>query len=422
MSAKGPVTRVLTDVRLLYATFLATCFGAYYSSAALSIATVVFGISGLIVLLDRNGLRKALASKTSISFVLVFAAFLLSGLNSHDTDQWLTRANSAIAFLIVPIGMYAFGPLSKEVCRNLLLVFVGVTTMSAMLVGADYALHIQEYNELYKVGKTIPTPIAHPQYSFMVAVAALALGSMIRKDWIGPLKWRRIAIGVLITLVLFIHLLAVRTGLVTFYAGALTLIALQVFREKKWKFGIWSLTSLVVVLLLGYLTMPSVQNKLAYVKWDLQRIDDTGFSPEYSDNLRIISILQGLELFHDNAVLGVGIGDIDAEMAVLYNQRDEDLTQEQRFHPISQYVFWLSTLGIIGTSIVLLGLLYPLFVLWRESILVVVLYAATLTSILAENTILMQAGAMVFTILICTLIQFYRGQMEVQPLVAPEVS
>ena len=133
---------------------------------------------------------------------------------------------------------------------------------------------------------------------------------------------------------------------------------------------------------------------------DLRMLRTEGISPQYSDNVRLISIIHGLNIFIQHPVIGVGIGDVEDEMEALYTEKTPSVPVERRFPPISQYIFWLAGLGLLGTSLLIGLLIYPLVRIGLRSYLLLGVYALTAFSFIGETTIQLQLGKTVFVLLI----------------------
>jgi O-antigen ligase len=279
-------------------------------------------------------------------------------------------------------------------------IFIAVTTFSSLLVMGSYLLHFEEYNALYKVGKTIPTPIIHVRYGYFLALGAIGATGLFMDRSVVSGRWRKLIIVMGVWLVVCVHILAVRTGIFALYGGFLSLGFAYAILRRGWRPLAISIAVIAGLFAGSIVLLPSVGNKVQYMMHDLTMLRTEGISPEYSDNLRLISIMHGMAIFVQHPLIGVGIGDVEDEMEVYYNERSPMIPQERRFPPISQYVFWLCGFGLVGTSILVGLLIYPLLRSGWQSYLLIGVYALTAFSFLAETTIQLQLGKTVFVLLV----------------------
>ena len=405
---QGILDRLVNSDKILYALFTVTCIGMFYSRAIVSISTTVFLAIGLVALLRKGAIRRLRSDPWAIALMSVMLVYLASGICSADTASWWRRVFTNMPYLAIPLALHAFGPFSKKQYTRLLVIFIGATLLSALIILFDYAQNFSAYNEIYKVGKTIPTPIIHVRYSYFLAMACMLCLGLLMQGGISVKRERWFLIATGVFLLIFLHILAVRTGLLAFYGGVLTLVIVMIIRERKWRIAGIAIFSLSALSMVAYLSMPSLANKIGYMRHDLRMLREQGALPQYSDNARLTSITYGLTLFARNPIIGVGIGDLPHEMNAMYEERSPDFPASRRYLPISQYVYWLSALGLVGTAL-LMGLwLYPLKDLWKKSYLIVAIYGATLFSFLAETTIQLQLGKTMFLLMLCIVLQYYR--------------
>lgn len=402
---------LLTHEYFLFCIVFAISIGTYYARAAVSIATVTLGIIGLFTVLQQEKRKELLQHRSILALTVVFGVVLLSGLISTNSEMWQSRLITNIPFLAIPIGVWAFGPLKTKTIVGLVMVFVGVTAISGLVMMIDYIGHFAEYNDLYKVGKTIPTPIIHVRYSYFLALAAICCAGILmdKFELTKQSKWLVMVAGVF--LLICVHVLAVRTGLLALYGGIIVLTILVIVREGKWRQGLLAISIIVILALVSVKLLPSVYNKMSYVLYDLKMLTEQ-VSPEYSDNVRLTSIKHGLKVFSDNPFFGVGAGDIDDVMIARYEAETPSVPLDKRFPPISQYVFWLATYGLVGTLFILWLLGYPLIQKGRTSYLLWGIYALTAFSFFAETTIQLQLGKTMFLLIVTIVLQWHvlRGE------------
>jgi O-antigen ligase len=105
-------------------------------------------------------------------------------------------------------------------------------------------------------------------------------------------------------------------------------------------------------------------------------------------------------LLKEHPITGTGIGDIDTEMHRMYAAKTPDFPVENRYPPISQYIYSLTAFGILGAGLFFCFLLYPLFKSPFNYALLAI-YTTTLFASIGETTIELQLGKTAFLMLVC---------------------
>jgi O-antigen ligase len=393
----------VTSEALLILVFTSICIGLFYGKAFVSTgAGIFFGVALLNRVLRRDAFHALRKYPALIAFVGIWLVYLVSGLHSDDTQRWLKLVWQNALYVMIPIGFYAYRTVHPRTWVQLLVLFLLVTTLSALSVMIDYILHFETYNQLYRIGKSIPTPVIHVRYAYFIALGSCLAFAMwyVHRGIPGTLVFRRLLLIAAGFLTVFTHILAVRTGIVALYGGLIVMLGFITIRDGHWKIGAITGISVFLLLIIAYNAFPSVKNKIDYVVFDLKVMREQGALSEYSDNLRITSIRHGLDLVREYPVTGTGIGDLITETDRMYTERTPEFPIERRFPPISQYIFVLTAFGIAGALVYFAFLLYPLFAT-RFSYVLLAVYAATLFSAIGETTIELQLGKTVFVCLAC---------------------
>lgn len=273
------------------------------------------------------------------------------------------------------------------------------------------------YNEIYKTGKTMPTPILHIRYSLFLSFACLLGIVQLMENRLSTKKWKYLLGFLVLFLFIFIHILAVRSGLLALYFGFFISLLL-VGRKYITGLQIVGLSfSLILLLVMATATIPSLKNKWQYTRHDIRTFMDGTGHYLYSDNLRLISIKNGLEILEANPMIGTGIGDIEAETIKMYNAYYPEIPPELQAMPINQIVFTLVAFGWVGGILFYIFFFYPLAYArhWRDP-KIIVLYAATFASFFGHATIELQLGKAMFLVLIslCLWDLHYRQQDKLE--------
>jgi O-antigen ligase len=221
----------------------------------------------------------------------------------------------------------------------------------------NYALHFDQITETLNHGKSVPTPSNHIRFSLFVAFAALS-GVYILGQQVFAATVRGLLISSTFILILGLHLLAVRSGLLLFYVGIMYLAVAVWYRRipRRWLVPVVVLAMLLPVA--AYKLLPSLENRINYMVYDLQNYFD-GNVGSFSDGDRLRSMVVGWELFKKYPWTGCGVGDIEPAAKAMYTEVYEPGTNVRLPH--NQLLFFLSTTGWLGTLLTLPAFLLAYF-------------------------------------------------------------
>lgn len=376
--------------------------GLYYSKTVLSFVPYLVLLMGLYQKKSRDRVKLFFKSPAILSLSLILFVYLLSGINSSDTSMWLGRVNTNLIFFVIPFAIFLNGPYDRKFVNIVLEIFVSINFIISVLLLFSYFFNYDEVNSSYLKGQTIHTPIIHVRYSYFVALSILFSAYLFMKS---KIKLKRYAFGTMaLFLMVFIHVMAVRTGILSLYLSTVFLAFYNAIVYKKYKLAIAVLGIILGIMVMSYLFLPSVKNKIKYVKWDIETTLNGTAKYHTSDRIRITSIINGFKILKDSPLLGSGIGDIEKEMNKKYELNYKDLPKEMRFQPVNQFVFTLSSMGILGFVLYYLLLLFPVFYTKNRHELLIPVYVLTLLTFVGETTIELMIGKTAFLTLLAILI------------------
>ena len=331
----------------------------------------------------RFSLKSFIQEKSYIGLTLVFIAVLFSGINSEDQQQWLLQVKLKLPFLFLPFVFYTFrSQIDQSFHKWVHYAFIGTAILSSFHVIGGFLMDIDNITNSIGKGKAIPTPLDHIHYSIMMAysVVASSILAIYEKD-----KTRKIILLVIsVYLFGFMHFLSVRTGLAIAYAGIGITLIWFVISQRKYVFGLIITAILIAVPFVAFKTIEPFKRKINYMFWDLAQYQQ-GKGKSYSDSERIMSYAISLELIKEKPLFGYGVGDL---RPIMTQRHLEKYGQKEKYiYPHNQYLYVLTTMGVIGALFFFFGLLSPLLFSRERSIFLLVIFALMLISFLVENTI-----------------------------------
>ncbi|MGH1435672.1 MAG: O-antigen ligase family protein [Lewinella sp.] len=382
--------------------------GLVVSSAMMSMGVIGLAIVWVLNPEVKQNLQNLLKHPVFWSIVLLFVVWGISGLWSENTDYWANRMRMRLPFLLMPAGLLAIPRFDRSVYYPLLYVFYFLLSAICLYLFAWYLLHFSEMTLAYKKGQVLPTPVMHIRFSLMVAYCVAIGITFLQEKWTWKYKWER-AVQFFITgfLIVFLHVLAVRSGLVALYGVLFYFLIREIILRRRWWFGIITTLLLVGGMVTAYLTIPSLQNKIDYTLYNLYHIQHDNNSTELSDSHRVGTIQAGLAMGNEAPFLGVGIGDIRDETEV-YLQANYPGVAGSGFTPQSQYVWQYAGVGWLGLLVFIAVTFLPLFYKngWKYALLGSFL-AIAIPSFIIEQTLETQLGTAIYLTFLLMGARFY---------------
>lgn len=381
------------------------CARAMASIGMMALLVAPFLFSSPIEVVKKYMVRKELWI-LALYFTIVFA----SGLYSDDKKEWLNWVRIKLPYIALPLAFAGISKLNNKKFIAVLYGFVITFFVVTVFILIRYALNYEAINASYHQGATIAIPYSHIRYTLMLAFSFFcAIYLYSRKYFLfnAQEKWLQLFFAVFAFIAL--HILSVRSGLLALYIGIAFLAFYLAFSYKKHLIGASMLVTLFAVPILAYQFVPSFKAKVDYMRYDWHEYSQGRYN-NLSDAIRIISTKVGIEVWKQSPVIGVGAGDIRAEVAKVYEQQFPQITDYNRKVPHNQLVWVLATTGVIGLALFLIAFFLPLFSnqlykFWPALVLHLILFASFFT----EDTFEEQIGTGFYLIFLLLFMNHHRG-------------
>ena len=330
------------------------------------------------------------------SLILVFLLYLLQGFNTDAANMgdYSKGVVMQLPFLALPLGFWLLPALPSRYLRWLWLLLIGMSVLAAAGATVNYLLHAREINESYLHSKVMPTEPDHIRFSLIITLAIAAGALLLAHDAV-QLVWRPWLIGAISVLALFLHLLAVRSGEMTFYAlGGLAILWL-VLRKRQWTQAGTLAAVLVLLPVLSFVAFPTFRNKVYNTQEDVGKVKQSTSAEgkNFSIAARVYSYKAALAVWQDNKLLGVGKPYLAGEMAIRYAELYPEMEAKFYIQPHNQYLYNLAAYGALGLLVFCIGLFYPAW--WarrKHAPLLLAQYVSIALSFLVEYTLETQIG------------------------------
>lgn len=283
---------------------------------------------------------------------------LLSGLWSRDIQQWLIVLQDKAPLLAIPFCCSALSTISHQHTRKLVYL-VAVTTMLSMgKTTVYYFWHAKEISQSYLQAKVLPVDMSndHVRYAWvLVLVFAGLLHILLTQNKQISVTEKKGTIFHLTFTVIFLHLLASKTGIIGLYL----VIGLALVYNIRTRLAFWIAGAALLTPFIAWISLPTFRNRLKFVWWDFQHYTRGGYTEGLSDTPRILSLQAGKDLVNENLFWGTGFGDLKQETINWYTQHAPYLKGYEQLLPSNEGLIYAAGSGLTGLLFFLAAVIYP---------------------------------------------------------------
>lgn len=348
---------------------LLVMMGFLFSRAMLSIGTFLLIANGCLQGDWKERQSLLLQQPFLIGISLLFVFPLVSGLWSEDQTVWQQSLITKLPLLFFPFALVVQKGFDRKQFVLLTLIWIALIVGGTGWSVLQYLQQKESFDLLYRYSKVIPTPAANDHIRFSMAIViALLL-------WLKLEEWKTIRSAILqwilrllaIWLVIYLHILGAKTGLLGFYLIIVPLILWQLYTAGKKRLSIIVVLSILILPFLAYQLLPTFKTRVHYVLYDRSNWNAGNLSGDFSDGNRLLSIKSGWFVFQQHWLTGVGYGDIKTETGKWYDQYAAAVPSSERFLPLNQWITSGAGAGILATLLFTVVLLLPFFSkTWRK--------------------------------------------------------
>ncbi len=335
----------------------------FFSRAALSLSVALFVFVSFFHNEIKTHLDNFFRSPLLLGMTGLFLLPFLSGIWSNDKQTWWTISQIKLPLLFLPLAFAAPNLLSQKQWQwigwfFILMVFGGTIWSMSSYLNAVGETHLE-----YLRAKTIHTPLEndHVRFSWIVAVGVLLAVRMVEINYKRDKLIAWIMGIVSIWFIVYLHILAARTGLISFYIMLLAAIVWIGWKNTKKKYSILLLATLIFLPVLAYFAFPTFQNRVKYIRYEFDFFKHANYRPGFNDGVRVISLHAGMGLITRQPVTGVGFGDVLDDSNTWYNENYPQMIPADRIYPSSEVLMYGAGAGIAGIIVYLFAMLIPFF-------------------------------------------------------------
>ncbi len=330
---------------------------------------------------------------------LLFLLPFISGLWSINKEAWLDVVRVKLPLLLLPFAFATPFQFSKKEYKLLAYFSILLVCAGSAWSIFQYLNNIQEVNAGYLQAKSLCTPLEKDRvrFSWMVAVAAWMSGYLFFKN---KQRFRWLYLVAAAWLIIYLHILAVRTGIISFYLAMIVTAVYFIFKKRSSRYSLLLISSIIILPLIAYFALPSFQNRMKYLFYEFGYFKEAHYLPGGNDAMRVISIKAGWNILKENPVTGVGFGDIQKAANEFYEKEYPQMQQGDNILPSSEWMLYGAGTGILGFIIFTTIMLIPFFLKTRERLSWWIINTMAAFSFLFDIGLEVQMGVFIYTFVI----------------------
>lgn len=327
-----------------------------------------------------------------VLLVFWFVAVLLDGFRT-ESSNWLNEVLLKLPLVAAPLYLVQLNRKSREMELSLLLL-VGFASLTAAVSTVNYWLNYEEINQLLLQSKHVPIygNMHHIYFGVYMAVSVWISWFYFKR---GSNKRLWMVLGTI--LLICMHILSSRTGLVAFYLSAVLYMAFEAYQRKRWKLLIGGLLVVGLMPVVGMQVSGSFRNKVLNSVEDFEAVR-SGENINYKSlAMRIEAWKTTTNLIKAHPLTGVGSVNLDTELQRQYVRDETVLYRENRVGPHNQF---LEVSAAHGLALGVILLLFMVFWIrdadknpWKIALVTLIL-----VTLLLESLVERQQGLILFVL------------------------
>ena len=333
---------------------------------------------------------------------LLFFLPFISGLWSDDKTQWLDISRIKLPLLFLPLAFASPFKFSKKQWEILAFIFIALVIAGTLWSMFHYVTNMPAVHEEYLHAKTMITPLMndHVRFSWLVSAGILASGYLwgIKRKQDKLIAW--ILFVAAVWLIVFLHILAARTGLLSFYVFIFFIVLWLIFKKAKPLYAIFLLAVIILLPMLAYFVFPTFQNRVKYFLYSQAYFKEAHYLPGSNDAIRVISIKAGWNLMNENPVTGVGFGDVLNETKKWYNNHYPQMIEEEKIYPASEWIMYGVSCGWPGLLVFIFVMIVPFLLSIKNKLWWAMMNVSVAASFLFDIGLEVQFGIFLYSFVV----------------------
>ncbi len=383
--------------------------GLFFSRFLLSASMILFILSSFQFNNPVSQVKSFFNQPILWGISLLFLLPFMSGLWSQDMDTWTSVTRIKLPLLLLPFAFASGYFIHKKNWVTLSVILILLTAGATWWSMWHYLVDMDAVHSGYLQAKTMVTPLQndHVRFSWMVSAGIrLAVYLPWQKNKL-PLQVKAAWLALIVWLIVYLHILAARTGLICFYAMCFIGIIYFIFKTRNIKRSLAAVFILLAIPVLAYLVFPTFKKRIQYNLYDLSVYNKQVYMPGSNDGMRLISIQAGWQVMNNAPLIGVGFGDIHAKTVDWYDKHYPEMIPEDKIYPSSEWMMYGSGTGWFGLFVFMIVMGIPFFVIpFNHSWVWLMLNFSAALSFLFDIGLEVQYGVFLYSFFV---LWFYKG-------------
>ncbi|HEV7783021.1 MAG TPA: O-antigen ligase family protein [Chitinophagaceae bacterium] len=377
----------------------------FFSRAVLSVSMMAFVAGSFFHKGIKKQFLRFFSSPLLWGMSFLFFIPLLSGLWSTDRQEWMDVVRTKLPLLFFPLAFAGYGigyRFTSKQWGGLGYIFTGLVTGGVCLSLFNYSVDFAAINKSYLSAKTIVTPLEndHVRFSWLVSVAILLAGWLCVEKRKENTTLVYCLAAVVILLVVYLHVLAVRTGLFSFYIMVAGTAIWLIIKKIRWQWGLGLLLLVIALPAVAYKTIPTFRNRVKYFLYDRSFFNKGEYWPGSTDAVRIISLKAGWNVMQQHPVKGVGFGDVLPVTKTWYGEHYPEMIESDKIYPSGEWMIYGAAAGWPGFLLFSCCMLVPFFIQTNNKLPWWLLNATAALSFLFDIGLEVQFGVFIYSFVI----------------------
>jgi len=374
----------------------------FFSRAVLSISMISFVIVSCLHTDFKKHILHFFSSPLLWGMSLLFLLPLLSVLWSDDKKEWADIIRIKLPLLFLPLAFAGPFRFSKKQAAGLAYILIAIVAAGTLWSIYYYSSDATAINDSYLRAKSIVTPLEndHVRFSWLVSISILLGGWLTIIKQTENNKISILLALVTVWLIIFLHILAARTGLLSFYLIAVATGAWLMVKKLKWFYGLSIILVVIALPLFAYKAIPTFHNRVNYFLYDKGYFEKINYLPGATDAVRVISLKAGWNVMEQQPATGVGFGDVLAQTQNWYGANYPQMIEADKIYPSSEWLMYGAGCGWPGFIIFSIVMLIPFSVKTNNRMLWWLLNGTAAFSFLFDIGLEVQFGVFIYSFII----------------------
>lgn len=289
----------------------------------------------------------------SFLFLIPFVSWFWTS----DKEMWMHFVRIKFPLFLFPIAFAGNWQLTSRQWKWVAYSFLILVFAGCCWSLLQYAQNAHSIHEQYLKAKIFSTPLEndHVRFSLLVCIAVVCMVIVIVK-YVPRSKWIIPSVAC-IFLVVYLHVLSARTGLISLYIFLVLTLFYLLFNLRKTKWVIGLVVLIAAMPVIAWFLFPTFQNRIRYNIYDLSNVREDKYVQGSNDGSRILSLKAGWELLQKHP-FGTG-ADVVNETYEWYDQHIPQMVNTDKLYPASEPLMYAGFAGWIGFVAFFIIMLLP---------------------------------------------------------------